>query len=246
MTRTLNRVVASTIAVAALIAAARTLARSRTFQLFTTPISRVATADSVVALTFDDGPVPNRVDSLLAVLRSRDVRATFFLIGGSVADAPSVARTLIDSGQEIGNHTYTHRHMVLRTVATYRAEIARTDSLLRAAGARDPIWFRPPYGYKLVGLPYALWRMGRTTVTWDIEPESYPRETGTPEGLVRHVLDRVRPGSIILLHPWYASGANTRAALPLLIDSLRARGYRICPVGRLIAGTCHRPKFPSP
>ena len=46
----------------------------------------------------------------------------------------------------------------------------RTDSLLRAAGAHDPIFFGPPYGYKLLGLPYVLWRMSRTTVTWDIEP----------------------------------------------------------------------------
>jgi peptidoglycan-N-acetylglucosamine deacetylase len=203
-----------------LAAGLRMLARSRTYQLFSRPVSRVATSDSIVALTFDDGPTEARADSLLGLLRSRGVRVTFFLIG-----------------HELGNHTYTHNHMVFRTPATYRSEVARTDSLLRAAGARDPIFFRPPYGYKLVGLPYVLWRTGRTTVTWDIEPESYPDVARSADRIVRHVLERVRPGSIILLHPWYASGAPTRAAIPALIDSLRARGYALATVGELLART---------
>ena len=238
--------VAALLAALGAIAGARALARSRTIQLFAAPIARIATRDSVVALTFDDGPAPARLDTLLAVLRSRDVHATFFLIGASIASAPMAARALVENGHEIGNHSYTHHHMVLHSAATYRREIAQTDSLLHAAGARDPIYFRPPYGYKLVGLPYVLSRMHRPTVTWDIEPESYPRDTNTPQRLVRHVLARVKPGSIILLHPWYASGANTRAAIPTLIDSLRARGYRITTVGELIARTQDRTTSRSP
>jgi peptidoglycan/xylan/chitin deacetylase (PgdA/CDA1 family) len=77
--------------------------------------------------------------------------------------------------------------------------------------------------------------MGRTTVTWDVEPESFPEVTATAEGLVSHVLTRVRPGSIILLHPWYPSRATSVAALPALIDSLHARGYHVTTVGTLLA-----------
>jgi len=220
-----------------LAAGLRILARSRSYQLFSRPVSRVETSDSVVALTFDDGPTEARADSLLRLLRSRGVRATFFLIGGDIRTSPGAARALAADGHELGNHTYTHNHMVFKTPATYRSEVARTDSLLRAAGARDPIFFRPPYGYKLIGLPSLLWRTGRTTVTWDIEPESYPDVARSADRIVRHVLDRVRPGSIILLHPWYASGAPTRAALPTLIDSLRARGYIIATVGELLSAT---------
>ena len=230
--------VVSGVAAIAVLASAlglRALARSRTYQLFGRPISRVVISDSVVALTFDDGPTDARVDSVLRILESRNVRATFFLIGGAIASAPGAAHAIAAGGHELGNHTYTHRHMIFKTVGTYRGEIARTDSLLRAAGARDPIFFRPPYGYKLIGLPYMLWRTRHTTVTWDIEPESYPQVARSADRIVRHVLDRVHPGSIILLHPWYSSGAPTRAALPVLIDSLRARGYRTATVGELIA-----------
>ena len=221
-----------TIAIAAV--GVRALARSRTVQLFADPVARVVTTDSVVAITFDDGPTAARVDSLLGILRSRDLHATFFLIGGSIASAPAAARALVAAGHELGNHTYTHHHMIFRTLGTYREEVARTDSLLRAAGARGPIYFRPPYGFKLFGLPYVLWRAQRPTITWDIEPESYPAVVQTSDGIVRHVLSRVRPGSIILLHPWYASGRTTRAAIPVLIDSLRARGYQLMTVGELL------------
>ena len=220
-----------------LVAAAgvRAVARSRTFQLFNRPVAHVATPDSVVALTFDDGPTEARVDSILAILESRGVHATFFLIGSGIASAPAAARKLSHAGHELGNHTYTHDHMIFRRPSRYRDEIGRTDSLLRAAGAGDPIYFRPPYGYKLIGLPYVLWRLHRTSVTWDIEPESFPRVVKSADAIVRHVLDRVRPGSIILLHPWYASGGTTRAALPILIDSLRARGLHVMPVRDVIA-----------
>ena len=213
----------------------RTLARSRTYQLFSRPIAHVATSDSIVALTFDDGPTPARVDSLIGILASRDVHATFFLIGAELASAPNAGKALVAADHELGNHTYSHDHMVFKTMRTYREQISRTDTLLHRAGARDPILVRPPYGYKLIGLPFVLSRMGRMTVTWDVEPESFPQVAKSADGIVRHVLSRVRPGSIILLHPWYASGAPTRAAVPVLIDSLRARGYRITTVGDLIA-----------
>jgi peptidoglycan-N-acetylglucosamine deacetylase len=230
-------VIAGAIVVATLCLAVlgRQIARSRTFQFFSNPVARVTTTDSVVALTFDDGPTTTRADSILEILRSRGVYATFFLIGNDIASAPAAAQALVAAGHEVGNHTYTHEHMIFRTPGRYRTEITRTDSLLRAAGARDPIFFRPPFCYKLIGLPYVLWRMGRTTVTWDIEPESFPADAKTPDAIVRHVLSRVRPGSIILLHPWYQSGAATRAAIPVVIDSLRARGYAIQTVTRLLA-----------
>ncbi len=218
----------------AMLAGLRALARSRSFQLFGEIIARVDTRDSVVALTFDDGPVAAVADELVAELRARGVRATFFVTGMDLAAAPEVGRELVAAGHELGNHTFSHRRMVLVAPSTMRREIEPTDSLIRAAGERGTIRFRPPYGYKLVGLPYHLARTKRMTVTWDVEPESYPEVAATSAGIVAHVLERVRPGSIILLHPWYPSRATTRAAIPALVDSLQARGYRVTTVGELL------------
>lgn len=212
----------------------RHLARARAFQLFGTIVAEVPVQQPVVALTFDDGPRDVLVDSLIGVLARRNVRATFFVTGRELAESRGGGAKLVAAGHELGNHTYSHRRMVFVSPARIRAEVERTDSLVRAAGQRGPIWFRPPFGYKLVGLPRYLAATGRTTVTWSIEPDSYRDVAATSEGIVQHVLQRVRPGSIILLHPWYDSRRTSRAAIGPLVDSLQARGYRIGTVGALL------------
>jgi peptidoglycan/xylan/chitin deacetylase (PgdA/CDA1 family) len=211
----------------ATLAGLRQLARSRTVQLFGSIVPRVETTERRVALTFDDGPGAAVVDSLVALLASRGVRATFFVTGNELATAPDAGARLVAGGHELGNHTYHHERMVLRSPRFVRTEIERTDSLIRAAGHGGPIYFRPPFGYKLLVLPWYLARTGRTTVTWDVEPDSYPEVAATSEGIVRHVLERVRPGSIILLHVWYPSRGTSLGAVGPLIDSLRARGYQV-------------------
>ena len=219
------------------LASVRALARSRTFQLFGTLVAEAHVRDSVVALTLDDGPVDPVVDSLIDVLRTHRAHATFFVTGGELAASPDAGAKLVAAGHELGNHTYTHRRMVLVSPGRIREEIERTDSLVRSAGQRGPIWFRPPFGYKLVGLPRYLASTGRTTIMWSIEPDSYADVAATSAGIVRHVLDRVRPGSIIILHPWYAGRRTSRDALGPLVDSLHARGYRVETVGALLAAS---------
>jgi peptidoglycan-N-acetylglucosamine deacetylase len=235
------RVRRATIAGIALIALAiattglRALARARRVQVAGTLVWRAERSDKVVALTFDDGPARAPLDTILATLAARGVHATFFVIGAGIAESPGVAERLVAAGHELGNHTYSHQHMVFKSPATIRSEVERTDSLIRRAGHAGPIYFRPPYSYKLFGLPLYLRRTGRTTITWDLEPESFPEVAATSAGIVRYVLDRVQPGSIVLLHVWYRGGERSRAAVGPLIDSLQARGYRVTTVRDLLA-----------
>jgi len=209
------------------------LARSRTVQVFGRLAPRVETAERIVALTFDDGPTPERLEELLGPLESRGVRATFFVIGSHLAQNPETGRRLVAAGHELGNHTYSHERMILKSPAFVRSEVERTDALIRAAGYRGPIHFRPPFGYKLFALPWFLSRTGRTTVTWDLEPDS---DAGaSAEQIVTGVRERVRPGSIILLHVWYPSRGASRAAVPALVDTLRGDGYRFGTVSELLS-----------
>lgn len=208
------------------------LARSRTYQVFGKLVPRVETTQRVVALTFDDGPNEAVIDDILGVLASRRVRATFFVIGAEMVRAPGAAHRLVAAGHELGNHTYSHERMILRSQGFFRSEVERTDQLIRAAGEQREIYFRMPYCWKLAGLPWFLWRTGRTTITWDVDPASDPRTT--PEMIVARTLERVRPGSIILLHVWYSSGASARAALPVMIDKLQGQGYQFLTVDELL------------
>ena len=212
----------------------RTLARSRSYQLFGRIVPRVETQERVVALSFDDGPNSQYIGELLDVLAARGVHATFFVIGGELAAAPEAARSLVAGGHELGNHTWSHDRMVLKSYDFYRKELEDTDALIKAAGQTGEIYFRPPYCYKLAGLPWYLSRHNRTTITWDIEPDSFDDVAATPRGILTHVVERVRPGSIILLHVWYKGRQTSREAVPLIIDALQTEGYSFATVGELL------------
>ena len=160
------------VAVAAVSAASYWLMSSRTLQLAGELVSRVPASERAVALTFDDGPDPAHVDAVLADLERFDARATFFVVGAAAEDHPAALRKLVAAGQEIGNHSYSHPRLVGVSPGRVAEEVERTDGVIRAAGYDGPILFRPPYCKKLVSAPYYLWRHGRTSVTWDLEPDS--------------------------------------------------------------------------
>ncbi len=208
---------------------------ARAHQLMGEIVNRVETDERVVALTFDDGPSARHAEDVLRLLEDRGVRATFFLVGEAVRRHPEAARQIVEAGHELGNHSDTHRRMVLVSPDFVTGEIERTDAALRAAGYDGPIHFRPPYGKKLVVLPWYLARTGRISITWDVEPETFVPREAPPDELVRHVLDRVRPGSIVLLHVMFDARESSREALPAIIDGLKQRGYRFVTVSELLA-----------
>lgn len=212
----------------------RELARSRRYQLFGRLVPRVETQQRIVALTFDDGPNSEYVGKILSVLAARSVHATFFVTGAELSASPDAGRMIVAAGHELGNHTWSHDRMILKSYSFYRKELDDTDSLIRTTGQASEIYFRPPFCYKLVGLPWYLSKVNKATVTWDIEPDSYPEVAASPEGILAHVVERVRPGSIILLHVWYKSRQTSRDSVPLIIEALQTQGYRFVTVGQLL------------
>lgn len=207
------------------------LSRSRTHQLVGELVTRVETGDSVVALTFDDGPVPAYTDSVLAVLGEFDAKATFFMVGSAIERNPLVARRVVEQGHEIGNHSLTHQRLLLKRPSTISNEIERTDTLIREAGHLGEIFVRPPYGKRLLGLPLYLREHERPVVLWDLEPDTYHRDE---EGVVAYVLQNVQPGSIILLHVEVSSRTANRKALPRILSDLTERGYHFVTLSELL------------
>jgi peptidoglycan-N-acetylglucosamine deacetylase len=210
------------------------LSRSRDFQLFGKIVARVETSEKVVAITFDDGPTPEYTSGVLAVLREKGVKATFFLMGSDVEKNMAEARAIVADGHELGNHTFMHDDMTLASEEKAKSEVERTDAAIRAAGYTGPILFRPPFGKKLIGLPLYLSKHDRTTITWDVEPESFEEVAASAGNITAHVLERTRPGSIIILHVMYKARETSRAALPGIIDGLKERGYGFVTVSELL------------
>ena len=216
-------------------ASAWKLSKSRTFQCFGGIVPRVETSAPLVALTFDDGPSPQFTEEVLATLRQHDVRATFFVTGQALEENMAVAQRIVEEGHELGNHTYSHRHMLLKSYSFVQQETERTDQLIRQAGYEGDIHFRSPYGKKLVVLPYYLNRTGRLNIFFDVEPESYPEIAASADRITEHVLQRVRPGSIVLLHVMPESRVESRKALPGIIRGLQEQGYGFVAVSELLA-----------
>ena len=211
------------------------LSKSRSFQLYGGLVTRVEMEEPLVALTFDDGPTRAGTNAVLPVLDSLGVRATFFVTGREVEQNEIEARRIVEAGHSLGNHSYSHRRMVLRSPASIRREVESTDALIRGAGWDGAIPFRPPYGKRLFVLPRHLHKTGRRTVLWDVEPESDSEVAQSAARIASHVIERVRPGSIILLHVMYPRREESRRALPLIVSGLRKRGYRFVTVQELEA-----------
>ena len=211
------------------------LMKTPNFQVVGRLVNQVETGERLVALTLDDGPTARYTDEVLDILREEGVRATFFVIGTALERDLDVCRRIVAEGHELGNHSYSHWPMVLRPYADIREEIERTDALIRDCGYQGEIHFRPPNGKKFLLLPFYLARTGRTDIFWDVAPEGDRQVAADDEKIVAYILDRVRPGSIVLLHVMYRSREESRQALPGVIRGLKAQGYRFVTVSELLA-----------
>ena len=210
------------------------ISRSREFQFFGHLIVAQPVSERVVALTLDDGPSAHTAD-VLRLLDQHDVKATFFLIGADIERHADAVRDIAAAGHEIGNHSYSHRRMVFRSEPWIAREIETTDRLIAQSGYDGPVHFRSPYGKRLLSLPRYLAAHGRYNIFFDVEPESYAAAARDRDAMVQHVLERARPGSIILLHPMYGRRNVSREALPAIIGGLKARGFRFVTVSELLA-----------
>ena len=209
------------------------VSKSRTFQFFGVITSRLETDSKIVALTFDDGPTKNTI-AVLDILKKIGVRATFFVTGAELERNPEEGMMIVQAGHELGNHSYSHTRMVLKSQSFIKKEIEETDSLIKEAGYKGDIYFRPPFGKKLVGLPYYLKKNNRISIMWDIEPESDPEISDAPNKIVDYVAEKVKPGSIILLHVMYDSRANSVKSIEGVVNSLRSMGYKFVTVSELL------------
>ena len=209
------------------------LMNARCYQLLGDLVCHGAGDRKQIALTFDDAPSEHTSDAVLAVLAEKNVQATFFMIGENMARHPQAAQRIAAAGHELGNHSYSHRHFLLRSPAFIAREIENTNALIRAAGYHGPIHFRPPYGKKLLGLPWYLARHHITTVMWDSEPAR--QQPPTAEAITAAALAQAHNGAIILLHPFCPDTCRAeREALPHIIDGLHAQSYTLVTVSALL------------
>ena len=210
-----------------------------------------------VALTFDDGPSAEWTPKILDILKQKGVKATFFIVGSNGETNPGLVQRLLAEGHEIGNHTFTHPNLGEASAEVSRLEINATQRLVEALTGRSMRLFRPPFfGDAEPTTPNEIapvklaQSLGYVTVGLRVDPDDWQ---GPPADLiVQRVLDRMTDtnpetrGQIVLLHDAGGDRSRTVAALPRIIDALRAKGLEIVPVSALAGWTFDQVMPPLP
>lgn len=193
-----------------------------------------------VAITFDDGPSPTYTPQILDILKDKDVKATFFVVGKKVLKYPEIAKRIVNEGHDIGNHTHSHRDLVPATRRIVLNESRKGASAIKRVTGAESRLFRPPRGlYSNAVRRLLVEEEGWTIVLWTVSSVDW--RAPNPERIVRRVKRYARQGGIILFHDCGAiirkEGAkrgNTVAALPEVIEGLRARGLEPVKVSELV------------
>jgi peptidoglycan/xylan/chitin deacetylase (PgdA/CDA1 family) len=193
-------------------------------------VTRIATRQPLVALTFDDGPHPRLTPQLLDLLKVNNVRATFYLIGNRIPRFPQLVARIAAEGHEIGNHTWSHPSLYGHSDGAVLSEIDRAAEAVRATTGLTPVTMRPPYGnfYPRQRLMLHQTR-GLPTVLWSVDPEDWRRPGSAV--VAERIVSGSNPGDVVLAHDIHA--ATVRAMRPTLAG-LHARGFRFVTVSELV------------
>jgi cellulose synthase/poly-beta-1,6-N-acetylglucosamine synthase-like glycosyltransferase/peptidoglycan/xylan/chitin deacetylase (PgdA/CDA1 family)/spore germination protein YaaH len=200
-----------------------------------------------LCLTFDDGPDPRYTPKVLDILKSRGVKATFFVIGANADQNIGLIKREYAEGHDVGNHTYTHPNIALVSPERAALELSTTQRIIENALGVSTVLFRPPYNAdsqpqtpeEIVPLLRAQ-DAGYVTVGERIDPRDWEKGV-TADAIVSDIRNEVEtgenPGRLILLHDAGGDRSATLEALPRILDELQARGYRFVPLSELMGKT---------
>ncbi|MCX6376420.1 MAG: polysaccharide deacetylase family protein, partial [Armatimonadetes bacterium] len=195
-----------------------------------TEILRGNTTRKQMALTFDCGQTPI-LPGLLQILRERQVYATFFVTGRVAEQVPGSVLEIVADGHVIGNHTYNHPNLTTIPDEEVVSQLQRADDIIYGiAGHRTRPFFRPPSGQRDARVLAAAQSAGFRSVCWTAGGGDFGG--WTTQQIIDDTFANAKNGGVMLYH---ASVANTEAALPTIIDGLRAQGYELVTVPEIVA-----------
>jgi len=211
-------------------------------------IDQIGAAEKKMVLSFDDGPDRRWTPKILDILQEKHAPAVFFVIGEAGNAFPDLLKREYNEGHEIGNHTFTHPKFDEISRTQIKWELNLTQRLIESTLGVKSILFRPPYGIdhqpeyaeEVAQLPYPQ-ELGYIIVGQKVDPDDWRMVDGSrqrpAEDIANDVLRQAPNGNIVLLHDGGGERAQTVAALPLIIDKLRANGYELVSVSDLLGKT---------
>lgn len=206
-----------------------------TFKTFLNPRAIIKSnvgGNKLVALTIDDGPDPRYTQQILSILQQYNIRATFFVVGQNIKQYPDLLIEEIRAGNEIENHTYTHPNLRLESMKQTNDEIMRTQELIENYTHKRPQYFRPPRGLLGRNTLELSESDGYKVVLWTICMEHSVSKT--PQAMAARVIKAASPGIIILAHDGRLDRSRTIAALPMVIEGYKKKGYRFVTLDEIL------------
>jgi peptidoglycan/xylan/chitin deacetylase (PgdA/CDA1 family) len=192
--------------------------------------SQVLIKQPVVAMTFDDGPHPTLTPRLLDILKERNIKCTFFVIGKNAKTYPKIIQRMIAEGHEVANHTWTHCSLTSRSDAQIRTELKLSEDALMEVANYRPQLIRPPYGAINTRIKQLMFsEFGYSTIMWSVDPQDW-RRPGVSV-VTSRLVNGAHPGAIMLAHDIHPP---TIQAMPAMFDQLLAKGYQFVTVSQLL------------
>lgn len=205
--------------------------------LYGPSVSRGARDIRRVYLTFDDGPSPSATAKILETLAREHVPAAFFMVGDFVRREPVLARSVVEAGHEVGNHTQNHVKLHRRGPGRIRRELEEAHGVISDMVGRPPRTFRAPHGYRNPFVGRTVRRLKYTLFGWTFGVWDSARPGA--EEIRRRVRAHLVPGAVILLHDgdgydFHGDRTQTAEALAGIIRDTRDAGFEFAPLEELI------------
>jgi peptidoglycan/xylan/chitin deacetylase (PgdA/CDA1 family) len=183
-----------------------------------------------LAITFDDGPHPQNTPRLLNILKERNIKATFFVVGQLAKEHPNIIRRILAEGHEIGNHTMTHPTITRLSADKLQREIGGTHKALVDIAGYHTRLFRPPGGATNATLKQKFYdEYGYCTILWSVDPNDWKRPGVSV--VTSRLVNGAHNGAILLCHDLHAPTVD---AMPNTLDSLLTKGYHFVTVSQLL------------
>ena len=194
------------------------------------PIYRAGTNEKKAAITFDCAWGAEDIPQIMAILKERKIKATFFVVGEWAERNKEMVRLIDEQGHDIANHSQNHFKMSALNRERIRKEIIECNNTIKNITGKETYLFRAPYGDYNNTIIEEAKSLSCMTIQWDVDSLDWkPNITKTE--IIDRITKKIKPGSIILFHN---DTKHTVSALGEIIDSLISNGYSFLPISQLV------------
>lgn len=193
-------------------------------KIFNNLVWDIPNSENKIYITFDDGPIPSVTEWVLDVLKSENIKATFFCIGDNIKKYPEIYKRILTEGHQIGNHTFNHLNGWKTKTNYYIENFKLCETEHSKLNPEHSFLFRPPFGKIKPSQSKEIIQLGYKIIMWDVLSYDFDQNI-SEEKCLKNVISNTSQGSIIVFHDSLKAEKNLKYALPKAIQILKNKGF---------------------